>query len=178
MSKNWLQYGLLVVVGVSMAVAPFAPVQALNPARVCPPIASYLPTDEPQTSSTFVERLSSGFYIDWTGWLRVTASELEPVINDIADCDIIRTAVIKPVPETILKADLTLRRDGHVVSMEIDGQHCYERRKRQIMEGLQLPAFPIGSELNSITVRFDMGQHQITVVPQLTQVAGAETTVH
>jgi hypothetical protein len=175
MSKNWLQYGLVMTMCTTLAGTAWSPAHAINPSRVCPPINQYLPTDEPEASSTFVERLSSGFYIDWTGWLRVTANELEPVIDSIADCDIIRTAVIKPTPDTILKADLTLRKDGRVVSMVIDGQHCYARRKRQIIEGLRLPAFPIGSELSSITVRFDATQHQITVVPQLTQVAGTDT---
>jgi len=173
MLKNWMRFGLALAATVLGNVG--LPAQAVGPSRVCPPIKQYLPTDEPQFSRTFVERLSSGFYIDWTGWLKTTASELEPAIHSIVDCDIIRSAMLKPAPDTILKADLTLRKDGRVVNVIIDGKHCYARSKQKVLDSLRLPAFPIGSELSSITVRFDLTQHQLTVVPQARQMAGSST---
>jgi hypothetical protein len=177
MLEKCLRFTTLVCLAVAFASNAQSPAQAASTTRISPPVSLYLPTDEPLPSSTFVERLSSGFYIDWTGWLNATASELEPIINSVATVDIIRTAVIKPLPLTILKADLTLKSDGRILSLILDGQHCYARSQQKLMEGLRLPPFPIGSELATITVRFDLTQHQITVVPELRQIAG-NSTVH
>jgi hypothetical protein len=138
-------------------------------ARVSPTVTAWLPPDHAgaryelqDETSSFVEVLDSGLYVNWGSWLKKTSHRVAPMI---------RALTIAESNKASSSADIICRSDGTIQSLSIDGQHHWPHRLDKQLSSLRFSNFPKGSHLETINLHFDLSQHFCTFVPQLLQIA-------